>query len=177
MLQLERNLGDNITDVGNCMMGKQARAEWLRARAGHKGKACLLWPFSKIWNGYGNLKYGNKVTYAHRVMCEFAHGPAPSKRHQAAHSCGNGGKGCVNPTHLSWKTPRQNQLDRRKHGTSGRRTVWSRTNHKVTDKQKRRIIALKGKKNQREIGAMFGLSYQHVSLIQRGLSRQPRAAG
>jgi hypothetical protein len=51
------------------------------------------------------------------MMCELVHGPSPSKKHQAAHNCGNGHLGCVNPSHLCWKTPRENSLDMWKHGT------------------------------------------------------------
>lgn len=51
-------------------------------------------------------------------MCQKAHGDPPSPKHDAAHSCGRGHEGCVNPNHLSWKTKKQNQADRITHGTS-----------------------------------------------------------
>ncbi len=154
---------------------KQSRLDWLKAHAGFAGADCLLWPFSKIWNGYGNLSLApGKIGYAHRTMCEIVNGPAPSRGHVAAHSCGNGQNGCVHPQHLSWKTPRENQLDRRKHGTSKRRGVWSPIKRKLTPEQEAQVCSLKGFKNQREIAAMFGISYQQVSLIQRGLDRQPK---
>ncbi len=151
--------------------GRSDRADWLRDRSGHRGDDCLLWPFSRNWNGYGNLKHGDKITYAHRVMCLFAHGEPPTAKHVAAHSCNNGHLGCVHPGHVSWKTPSQNLLDRRAAGT----LTTKRWNKKGTlsDAQIAQIIALKGTKNQREIGAMFGISYQHVSVIQnRKLRRQ-----
>lgn len=154
--------------------GESARLEWLEAHVDHAGNDCLLWPGSRNWNGYGNFQVNGKVRYAHRTMCELAHGAPPSPGHVAAHSCGRGQDGCVNPKHLSWKSPADNQLDRRVHGTSKRRKKWFRTHSLVTDEQRAKIIALKGKKNQREIGNMFGISYQHVSLIQRGLRRQPK---
>lgn len=151
--------------------------EWLKERVAHPGDDCLFWPFGRNWNGYGHLKpSGGPTVYAHRVMCELAHGEAPSPKHVAAHSCGRGSAGCVNPRHLSWKTARENQIDREQHGTE-RRKVWWTNKGAVPPEHIAQIIALKGKKNQREIASMFGISYQHVSLIQQGkLARQRRHA-
>lgn len=83
--------------------------------------ACILWPFkSKTGPNleYGSLskgqsRYGRR---AHRVVCGIAHGEPPSERHHAAHLCGN--SLCVNPKHIRWATPSQNQLDKRGHGTA-----------------------------------------------------------
>ena len=154
--------------------GKGKNLQWLRDRVGHDGDDCLIWPFHRRWNGYGSIAYMGSVRYPHRVMCEFAHGAAPTPDHLAAHSCGRGQDGCVNPRHLSWKTSSENQLDRREHGTARRRKQWPGRRSLVSEEQRKQIRALKGRKNQREIAAMFGLSYQHVSLIQRGLRRQPK---
>jgi hypothetical protein len=79
----------------------------------YQGEDCLTWPFSRF--GYGTI-YGHK--HAHRVMCELAYGPAPSPRHQVAHSCGKGHEGCVNPRHLRWATPKENSADMVLHGTA-----------------------------------------------------------
>lgn len=98
-------------------MSKKTAYEWLLAHRDYFGEQCLVWPFSRVPQGYGNLGYFGKVRYAHRVMCELANGAAPTPQHQACHSCGNGHGGCVSPRHLSWKTPRENQLDRRRDGT------------------------------------------------------------
>src|SRR5690348_175562 len=97
--------------------GKSVPLDWLRANASNEKDQCLIWPFSRNWNGYGHLNRDDKIVYAHRVMCEIVNGPAPGKKHVAAHSCNNGHLGCVSPKHLSWKTPSQNLLDRRKAGT------------------------------------------------------------
>lgn len=155
--------------------GRQERADWLRERLTYSETECLLWPFAKNWNGYGNLLFGEKITYAHRVMCQLVHGPAPTPNLVAAHSCNNGHLGCVHPKHISWETPRQNLLDRRGAGTLTKKR-WHNKGL-LSDDQIAKIVALKGHKNQREIAAMFGISYQHVSVIQNGkLKRQQRAA-
>lgn len=145
--------------------------DWMRSKIPYNEPSCLVWPFSGNWNGYGHVKFDGRVQKAHRVMCILAHGEPPDHKFVAGHSCLNGQKGCVSPLHLSWKTYRQNLLDRRKDGTLTKKR-WTRYGT-LTDDQVRKICSLKGEKNQREIGAMFGISYQHVSVIQNGkLKRQ-----
>lgn len=150
---------------GGANRGKGANLAWLKEHVGFAGDECLKWPFSKNWNGYGNIVINGRSGKAHRVMCELAHGPAPTG-HVASHSCNNGHLGCVNPRHLQWKTPRDNLLDRRSAGTLTKKR-WTRRGT-LTTEQIAQIMALKGVKNQREIAAMFGLSYQHVSFVHRG---------
>ncbi len=73
---------------------------------------CVVWPYSRNPQGYGQTYYSSEVMGAHRVMCILAHGEPPSPKHQAAHSCGNGRNGCVNPAHLRWATPKENIADK-----------------------------------------------------------------
>lgn len=143
--------------------------EWMAAHVDHHGDDCLLWPFSGNWNGYGHLGVNGKVCKAHRVMCTLAHGEPPTPKHVAAHSCHN--PPCVNPDHLSWKTPRENLLDRRADGTLTKKR-WNKYGT-ISDDDLAMICLLKPFCNQREIGTIFGISYQHVSVIQnKKLKRQ-----
>lgn len=156
--------------------GKSKVLDWLRERVNYASDECLVWPFSRNWNGYGHLKFEEKIQKAHRVMCILAHGRPPTPKHVAAHSCHNGHGGCVHPGHLSWTTPSENLLQRREAGTNTKKR-WSRHRRLVNDEQIAQIVALKGQKNQREIAAMFGISYQHVSIIQQGkLARMRKQA-
>lgn len=76
---------------------------------------CLIYPFARDPSGYGHFGRKGKKVYVHRFMCEARNGPPPSPKHHAAHSCDNGYGGCVNPWHLSWKTPSENQLEGKSH--------------------------------------------------------------
>ena len=79
--------------------------------------SCIEWPFPLLPNGYGNVRlfYDQQVVGAHVAICLLTRGPKPTPKHHAAHSCGN--RECVNPGHLRWATPKQNNLDKQLHGT------------------------------------------------------------
>lgn len=130
---------------------------WLREHVNYVGADCLIWPFHRnSQKGYGDLGYNGRQLYAHRLMCELVHGPAPADRPQAAHSCGNGHLGCVNPLHLSWKSNSENQLDRQTHGTrEPTNTGWGRT--KLTVAQIQEIRALRGIETQVNLAKRFGV--------------------
>lgn len=148
--------------------GKSACKQWLDDRAGHKSADCLIWPFSTA-RGYGHFCLNQKHVYAHRYMCELINGAPPTPAHQAAHSCGNGHKGCVHPQHLSWKTQSENQIDRRLHGTTKR----NKNGHpgSLTPAQVLAIRSLGGSKTQDEIAAMFGTTRTNVQLILAGKTK------
>lgn len=128
---------------------------WLMAHVNHQGDECLIWPFYRLMpGGYGTFGHLGELYYAHRYMCEQAHGPAPEGQH-AAHSCGKGSEGCVNPRHLSWKTVSENLKDRRRHGTQA--GSKGHVSH-LTDQQIAEIRSLKGKMSQYAIAEKFGVS-------------------
>lgn len=142
--------------------GKGKAIAFLRDNVSYAGTDCLIWPFFRKTNGYGVLGYLGRVRLAHRLMCTLVNGEPPTPDHEAAHSCGRGTDGCVHPLHVSWKTGRENVLERREHGT-----VPATNKLKLTRAQRREICELKGTMNQREIAAKFGVVFQHVSYIQR----------
>jgi hypothetical protein len=117
--------------------GKGAGIKWIRDHVGHDGTECLIWPFHRNpVSGHGYVGFNGRTSLAHRMMCRLAHGEPPTPGHEVAHECGNGRLGCINPSHLSWKTKSENQLDRRRHGTTGRGRK-----HKLTPQQVAEIRA------------------------------------
>jgi DNA-binding transcriptional regulator YiaG len=145
--------------------GKGAGIAFLRSLIGHDGDACVTWPLKSRIRGYGNLGYNGKLYLAHRLMCELAHGPAPAPDYEAAHSCGRGHHGCVNPKHLSWKTRAENQQDRRRHNTHG---TLSTKRVKLTAAKVAEIRALQGNVTIDEMAARFGVSRQNIQQILKG---------
>lgn len=138
---------------------------WIVANVAHQSDECLVWPFSTNGTGYGRLGYDGRGYYAHRLMCEMAHGTAPTPDLEVAHSCGNGMGGCCNPRHLEWKTRSENHLDRRRHGTHATSKYGPRG--KLTSTDKMEILALKGKMPQRVIAAKYGVHFETISRIHR----------
>lgn len=145
--------------------GKGKAYAWLLARVDYQGDDCLPWPFS-LTRGYGALSHEGRRGYAHRFMCELIHGAPPTSLHEAAHSCGRGDQGCVNPKHISWKTKSGNSLDCSAHGTQAR--SHDGTQGRLTSEQATEIRNLKGVKLQREIAAQFDISESTVSDIWLG---------
>lgn len=147
--------------------GNGKTIQWLRDHVGHDSDYCLIWPFYRNPNGYGQFTTLGKSGWVHREMCTLVNGPPPTPDHEAAHSCGNGAGGCANPKHLSWKTRTGNGLDCRAHGTHVRSRSGSA---RLTDAQVDQIKALKGKKTQAEIAFTFGISEPTVRDIFLGRS-------
>ncbi len=92
---------------------------WCKEHAAYHGEGCLIWPFARDADGYGLITVRGKTYKASRYICILAKGDPPSPQMDAAHQCGKGHLGCVNPCHLYWASKKQNSLDRIRHGTNG----------------------------------------------------------
>lgn len=132
----------------------------------YEGDECLTWPYNTGSTGYGQLRYDGKQARVSRLVCEHVYGPAPDPSHHAAHSCGKGHEACVNPSHLSWKTPSENAADKLEHGTymCGERQNGA----KLTEADVRKIRALRGRVPQRQLAVTFGVARETISQIQLG---------
>src|SRR5690606_29105850 len=94
-------------------------------------------------------------------------GPPPTVEHEAAHSCGKGHEGCVNPHHLRWATSTENKADTLIHGTRNRGE--RNRSAKLTDAKVyeiRRLLA--AGMTQTAIAAMFAVSLTTISKIAAG---------
>jgi len=116
---------------------------WMNEHILFSGSECLDWPFAKVESGYGRVNVLGKSKNASQIMCQMAHGEAPTENHQAAHLCGKGHLGCVNPQHLQWQTPAENNADKANHGTLplGER-VYNAT---ISDETARKVKEMRGK--------------------------------
>lgn len=143
---------------------------FLLANVEHSDHECLTWPFGRTYKGYAQTGRtsvnGVQTDNACRLMCALAHGAPPSPSHQAAHSCGNGHLGCVNPRHLRWATPKENSADMILHGTSGRRNPVVVSN--LSADQIRAIFA--DARPAKVISKEFGVPCKCVDAIRQGRS-------
>lgn len=153
-------------------MAKRRRAApgepiaWMLAHVEHAGDECLIWPFGRFPSGHGVFNEpGAQPTQASRYMCRVAHGEPSDPGLHAAHSCGKAHDGCVNPRHLSWKTPAANIADKIAHGTVqyGERNGQAKLT--AAQVEEIRTSAATG----RAMAAKFGVSTATISLIRNGL--------
>lgn len=140
--------------------GHSKLMQWIQLHQAYEHDWCLIWPFGRNSTGYGQLLRDGRQQYAHRYICQLVHGEPPTESHQAAHSCGRGEDGCVNPRHLSWKTPSENQHDRV--GMS------HRAKRKLTPEAVDDIRACKGREHVAVTAERHGVTEAAIRQIQSG---------
>ena len=136
--------------------GQGKAYQWVLAHQNYAGDDCLPWPFSTASHGGAQIWHESRLQFAARLICALIHGPAPSPTHHAAHSCGKGHEGCVNGSHISWKTPAENEADKLIHGTHNRGERNGQA--KLTESIVREILSMKGKLTQHKIAEMVGIN-------------------
>lgn len=154
---------------GDPLAGKARSSDIMRfcdSASAYEGDECLIWPYGKGTDGYGAMTANGKSIGAHRYICQMAHGDPPTPKHHAAHSCGKGQIGCVNPNHLSWKTNQENMDDMVAHGNSLRGE--NNPSSKLTEADVKEILLLKGKTSKSAVARMFSVSRPTISRIYSG---------
>ena len=137
-------------------MSRNKVQKFIRDHLFYNGDDCVVWPFARSIYGYGFYKDGQKMSYAHQWICKQIHGPRPSARHHAAHDCGNGAIGCINPTHIRWKTVEENMQDKTNFGTCGQ---------KLTRAQVREIRRCGNTETQLALAARFKVTPSNIRKI------------
>ena len=143
----------------------KTRMDWLRDHVDHSGSECLMWPFAQNTGGYCRVTIKSKIHVASRVMCELRNGPPPTESHQAAHSCGKGSDGCLNPNHLYWATRSENEADKVEHQTSNRGARQGLSKLNAVDVLGIRLLCRS--RMQKEVAAEFGVTRSAVCAIVR----------
>lgn len=128
------------------------------------GDECLIWPFNRTDAGYANNTGSGPGGNVSRFICSKIHGSPPTPKHEAAHSCGNGHLGCVNPKHLRWATSVENKLDVH---LQGRKPPMAKLSAKDIPEILDRIS--KGERDQ-SIADDFGVSQYPIYAIRVGKS-------
>ena len=141
-----------------------APMEFIVQSVSFEGEECLIWPFNRDKKtGVAQISIKRSTTNPARVVCTVVHGPAPSPEHHAAHSCGNSHLGCINPKHVRWATPAENEADKRAHGTAPIGAAHGSA--KITDEIAIEII--RSDESLSAVGARFGISHSTAGKIRR----------
>ena len=114
---------------------------------------CWDWTGSKS-QGYGRMKLGGVVRYAHRLSLEVAHGRPLGEGLQVDHLCRN--RSCIRPSHLEAVTPAEN---------TRRGLVAKLTPAQVAEMRCRRAAG----ETVVMLGKSFGVHHSSVSRICRHL--------
>jgi hypothetical protein len=153
---------------GNPLAGRTPEGEPARYISevvlAYEGDECVPWPYAKGSNGYALIMRGGRLRMVSRIVCEEEHGPPPTPKHEAAHSCGKGHLSCVAKRHLDWKTSAQNKADKIGHGTHDRGE--RNTQAKLTEAQVIEIRAMIGLQTQTAIARQFGVSIASISRVK-----------
>ena len=129
---------------------------------------CWRWKLSKNRDGYGMLRWGGKMTGAHRIAYLLTHGSIPATFEGAKsaiiHTCDN--PACCNPAHLLLRNHLANMRDKKKKGrnrmpepTPGEKNFHA----KLTEKQ---VLSIRrDPRKQSEIASDYGVTQSTVSEI------------
>lgn len=134
---------------------------------------CLVFPYSRDDYGYGKVRYEGSNIGVHVLVCRAKHGPKPTPKHEACHSCGNGHDGCVSPNHVYWGTRKQNMADAKAHGWLARPNApvgeaapaCRHSNNEIAEVRR----LLDSGFTQTAISEATGVSQSHVSRIKNGV--------
>lgn len=130
---------------------------------------CVYWPYARNAAGYavfGKKRGAIRSAIVARVACEIVHGTPADRSLEAAHSCGNGHLGCINPAHVTWKTSRENKADQIIHGTRNRGDRNGRS--KISSAVAQKILEMAVSRRNIDIALEVGLDPSTVSMIVRG---------
>lgn len=136
---------------------------------------CWPWVGPRDPDGYGEVKVNPwRGWRAHRAMYTWTFGEIPDGL-LVCHTCDN--PPCCNPSHLFLGTPLDNVLDMVRKGRQRTGDTPELQKGRVIAHEKRRIpqevcdrvreVYLNTGMTQAQVGAMFGISQQAVSLIVR----------
>lgn len=136
---------------------------WIEAVLSSEPRSeCVLWPFSVTSNGYGSVYVNGKNTNAHRYALQRLTGSSGDGLLARHGSCHN--RLCVNPLHLEWGTPAENQADKDRDGTDYKGTRHPRS--KLSEDQ---VLAIhKDMRSCAAIGREYGVSHVTVHEIRKG---------
>jgi hypothetical protein len=109
---------------------KQLKRFWDKVRVSDEPDSCWNWKGCKDRDGYGKVRINKLYFRSHRLSYLIHNGDLPEQL-EVMHSCDN--PSCVNPSHLSVGTPKDNATDRINRGRTSKGE--NHPMHKLTQSQ------------------------------------------
>lgn len=128
----------------------------IMSRTARTDAGCIEWIGAKSSAGYGQIRTGGRIEYAHRLVYAFSFG-SPSG-FDVCHRCDN--PPCCNPDHLFLGSARDNIIDMRTKGRHGTAKITQEIAESI-----RRDLSVS---SQGELAAKYGLSQAQISDIKLG---------
>lgn len=137
-------------------------------------KAGMIKAQQKMKTGYVqvtvHVENRPKTVNVHRLVCAAFHGPQPSECHEVAHN--DGVRWNNEAANLRWATKKENQKDRRAHGT-----LMDGEKHYLTSLTKLDVLNIyNDNRVQRIIASEYGVTQQTISKIKLGQTWKSLAA-
>ena len=133
---------------------------------GPHSEECVIWPHGRA-AGYAVIRQNGRSGFVHRIICEALNGRAKLGQ-ECRHICGNGIRGCVNPSHLEWGTHAENMADMKAHGAHNPLRGEAQWMARLTRDDVRNIrAAAQSGETQQSIAGRYGVNQTHVSAIVR----------
>lgn len=139
---------------------------WIEENKLYDGDDCIKWPFFISSAGRGMVVWKGTRMTAPRAMCYALYGEPDHRLIEAAHSCGNGHLGCMNPRHLRWATHMENVEDRAKHGRD--RKGEEINTARLTEGDVREIRAMPASLSAKEIAKIYGVTKSTIVKARNG---------
>lgn len=143
--------------------GRGEPLKWIEDHINYDDDECLPWPYATGGRGEAVISFRGRTKSASAVMCILANGEPPTPKHEAAHNCGKGHLGCMNPNHLRWATRKENMADKHVHGTA--QTGEKNPRHILKEEDARYILSsdMKGV----ELALLFKVTTSTISAIRK----------
>ncbi len=122
---------------------------------------CWLWQGCLSKAGYGQIRFGGKLYYAHRVAYSMTYGEIPD-RMEILHTCDF--PRCCNPNHLQLGTHDDNMKDMAQKGRGARGSRNGHAQLTADDVRRIRLLAELGR-TKRLIANEFGVNRRQISRI------------
>jgi hypothetical protein len=123
---------------------------------------CQVWPFCKIWNGYGVMRFDGRLQKVHRVVLKLTD-PSFVESDRSLHRCDN--RPCFNPRHLFKGTQSDNVNDCVLKGRANR--AKGERQHLAKLSMKDVLLIRSSVFSAKDLALTFGVSKSNIFAIRK----------